>query len=136
MARSGYASDPGPASWVNEVYPELYRERGDGWSPAALSLWTDLESLFAFTDFGLHARALSRGREWFRPPEWPPLVVWWHEGNEYPSWSVGVLRHKHLHENGPSPYAFTFKTPFDQHGNPTKLDKSRVQKIRNRMLNG
>ncbi len=49
IARSGYASDPGPASWGEEVYPRFYEERGDGWSPATLSLWRDLESLFSFT---------------------------------------------------------------------------------------
>ncbi len=136
IARSGYAADPGPDSWGNEVYPEFYKEEGDGWSPATLSLWTDLESSFAFTYFGIHKRALSRGGEWFRKPEWPPFVLWWHEAPEYPLWSDGVLRHKHLHENGPSPFAFTFKVSFDQHGKPVKLDKARLDKLRHRMSNG
>lgn len=63
IARSGYASDLDGSSWGPEVYPHFYQERGDGWSPATLSLWADPESLFAFTYHGLHAAAFRRGRE-------------------------------------------------------------------------
>lgn len=127
IARSGYASDGEGRSWGAEVYPRFYRETGDGWSPATLSLWTDMESLFAFTYFGLHAAAFKRGREWFQKPEWPPLVMWWHMGTDYPIWAEGVRRHAHLHDNGPTPMAFTFKTAFDENGAPYALDKRRVQ---------
>lgn len=133
IARSGYASDPGPAPWGEEVYPRFYEDRGDGWSPATLSLWEDMESLFAFTYSGLHAHALGRGREWFRKPEWPPLVLWWHEDSGRPTWSTGVERLEHLHDHGPSPFAFTFKTPFDRRGHPTELDRDRVRSLRSRM---
>ena len=130
IARSGYASDIGPASWGEEVYPEFYQERGDGWSPATLSLWRDMESLFAFTYFGLHATALKRGREWFVHPTWPALVLWWQNPNQTPTWADGVARHKKLHEHGATPAAFTFKQPFDRTGRPTRLDKSRLAKLR------
>ncbi|WP_371170306.1 DUF3291 domain-containing protein [Aliiroseovarius sp. 2305UL8-7] len=130
--RSGYASDPGPDPWGEEVYPEFYEDRGDGWSPATLSLWQDMESLFAFTYFGLHAKALSRGREWFQKPRWPPLVLWWHQGDARPTWAHGVGRHQHLHVHGPTPKAFTFRQPFDENGAPTKIDRRRVQAITNR----
>lgn len=132
IARSGYASDPGPSPWGLEVYPRFYRERGDGWSPATLSLWTDMESLFSFTYFGLHAAALKRGREWFLRPQWPPLVMWWHTGHGYPTWAEGVMRHEHLHDNGASPTAFDFKHPFDETGAPTKLDRARLTELRAR----
>lgn len=56
IARSGYASDPGPESWGPEVYPRFHEERGDGWAPATLSLWTELEAPWAFTYSGLAAR--------------------------------------------------------------------------------
>ncbi|TLP66970.1 DUF3291 domain-containing protein [Parasedimentitalea maritima] len=128
IARSGYASDPGPEPWGQEVYPKFDEERGDGFSPATLSLWTDLESLSSFTYFGLHATALARGREWFETPRWPPLVLWWHKGGEYPQWVDGVAKLEYLHEHGSSPAAFTFKTPFDPDGTPTKLDKKKVQR--------
>lgn len=129
IARSGYASDSGPSPWGPEVYPRFYSETGDGWSPATLSLWTNMESLFSFTYFGLHAAALKRGREWFQRPQWPPLVMWWYTGQGYPTWAEGVMRHEHLHDNGASPTAFDFKQPFDETGAPTKLDRARLKEL-------
>ncbi len=134
IARSGYDGDPGPESWGKEVYPEFYKEQGDGWSPATLSLWEDMESLFSFTYSGLHAEALKRGREWFQKPEWPPLVMWWHCGNSFPTWVEGVRRHSHLHIHGPTPSAFTFKKPFDENENASTIDKARIQKLRNAIV--
>jgi hypothetical protein len=129
IARSGYASDGDSPSWGPEVYPRFYQEAGDGWSPATLSLWTDLESLFAYTYFGLHSVAFKRGREWFKQPEWPPLVMWWHNEQSHPIWAEGVRRHEYLHDHGPSPVAFTFKVPFDHSGAPVQLDKARIQSL-------
>lgn len=132
IARSGYASDPGPEPWGPEVYPRFHDDRGDGWAPATLSLWQDIESLFAFTYSGLHAQALGRGREWFVKPSWPPLVLWWHQAAAVPQWSEGVERLEHLHDHGPTPRAFTFKSPFDPRGRPTTLDTARVKELRSR----
>lgn len=100
IARSGYASDDDPNSWGTEIYPRFYREQGDGWSPATLSLWRDLESVFAFTYSGLHAQALARGREWFAKSTWPPFVLWWHESVMRPQWAEGAARLEHLHDDG------------------------------------
>lgn len=104
IARSGYASDPGPQPWGPEVYPRAYHERGDGWSPATLSLWTDAESVWAFTYSGLHAAAMRRGRDWFHKPAWPPYALWWHDsaappdlgrGRAPPCSSAGSRGHTH-----------------------------------------
>ena len=84
IARSGYADDPGPECWGEQVYPQFYRERGDGWSPATLSLWQDIEAAMAFTYSGLHAEALKRGKEWFRKPQWPPYAAWWVNAKQTP----------------------------------------------------
>lgn len=129
IARSGYDSDPGPESWGQETYPPFYSERGDGWSPATLSLWTDLESIMAFSYFGLHAEALKRGREWFEKPRWPPYALWWCEDGDRPQWRDAVERHGHLHTQGATPYAFTFKEAFDAQGNRTVIDRQRVKAI-------
>ena len=131
IARSGYASDPGPLPWGEEVYPRFYDDRGDGWAPATLSLWTDIEALFAFTYSGLHAEAVRRGREWFRQGDWPPLAMWWHaDAGTRPTWAQGVERYEFLHDHGASPFAFTFKEPFDRDGNPTGLDTKRIRQLR------
>jgi hypothetical protein len=79
---------------------------------------------------------LRRGREWFKTPDWPPLVLWWHTDPGYPSWAEGVRRHELLHDCGPSPMAFSFKVPFDENGVATRLDKSRIQKLRQSYASG
>lgn len=129
IARSGYAGDPGPASWGQETYPRFYEERGDGWSPATLSLWQDLESPLAFSYFGLHAEALAHGRSWFRKPEWPPYALWWVDADTVPDWTEAVARHAHLHEHGPTARAFDFKHPFDASGRPADIDRDKVKAL-------
>ncbi len=129
IARSGYDGDPGPASWGKQVYPRFYVEHGDGYSPSTLSIWNDLEHAFAFIYFGLHAEALAKGREWFKKPEWPPYVFWWVGAGERPTWADAVLRHEHLHDHGPSAFAFTFKNAFDAEGKNIELDLMRAKLI-------
>ncbi|MBL4646422.1 MAG: hypothetical protein COA52_05450 [Hyphomicrobiales bacterium] len=116
IARSGYDGDPGPHSWGTQVYPRFYEERGDGWSPATLSLWQDLEFLFQFTYFGLHQKAFVGGKKWFERGGWPPYVLWWVEDDHTPDWAEGVLHFEHLHDHGPTAKAFNFKKPFDAAG--------------------
>lgn len=112
IARSGYASDPGPESWGVETYPRFWRDNGDGWSPATLSLWRNVASAHAATYRGTHAKALRQGRQWFRKGDWPPLVAWWTPLQHQPTWVEGVAKLEELADNGPSPQAFHFKTPF------------------------
>ena len=130
IARSGYASDPGPDPWGREVYPRFFTDdHAEGWAPATLSLWRDLEAAFAFIYFGIHAEAMSHGREWFRHPDWPPLVLWWHADETYPQWAEGVGRHPHLHDHGPTPRAFTFAVPFDATGSRSRIDRERARSL-------
>ena len=129
IARSGYAGEPGPESWSTQVYPRFYIEKGDSYSPSTLSVWQDLESVFAFSYFGLHAEALAHGREWFQKPQWPPYVLWWIRAGEQINWADGVHRHEHLHDHGPSAYAFNFKNAFDAGGKITEVDLARAKKI-------
>ena len=129
ITRSGYANESGPESWGTQVYPRFYIEQGDGFSPSTLSIWRDLESVFAFTYFGLHAEALAHGRAWFKKPEWPPYVLWWIEAGEQPTWTDSVLRHEHLHDTGPSAFAFNFKNAFDAKGKSVTLDHALAKLI-------
>jgi hypothetical protein len=129
IARSGYADEPGPASWGEQVYPRFYVERGDGWSPSTLSLWRDLGALMAFSYGGLHAEAMRHARQWFVKPTWPGYVLWWVEREHTPEWAEGVERLQLLHDNGASPRAFDFKTPFDEGGRPASIDRQMVKQI-------
>ena len=129
IARSGYEGDPGPKSWGVQPYPRFYVEAGDGWCPSTLSVWKDMESAMAFSYFGLHAEALSHGREWFRKSEWPPYAVWWIGDGKFPSWTEAVARHEHLHDHGPSRFAFTFKRAFDDAGAAASIDSKKVKRV-------
>jgi hypothetical protein len=129
VARSGYEDEPGPLPWGEQVYPRFYIERGDGWSPATLSLWADLESAFAFSYNGLHGEALAHGRDWMVKPSWPPYALWWVAGDGTPDWHKAVMRHEHLHENGALPFAFNFKQPYDASGQETEVNRIKARRI-------
>lgn len=135
IARSGYDGDPGPASWGPAAYPRFHTG-SDPHSPSTLSLWRDLESPLAFTYSGIHAEALAHGRDWFlkpvlsplQKPAWPPYVLWWVAGDHVPDWHEAVERHEYLHDHGPSPRAFDWKTTFDAQGQPTVIDRDLVRR--------
>jgi hypothetical protein len=129
IARSGYAGEPGPPSWGQQVFPRFYVERGDGWSPATLSLWNDLESLMAFTYFGVHAEALGRASDWFVEQQWPPYVLWWVADSHTPGWKEAVERFEHLDDHGPTPTAFNFQIAFDEQGLRTSIDRQSAAQL-------
>jgi hypothetical protein len=121
IARSGYDGEPGPDSWGPQVFPRFYEERGDGWSPATLSLWQDPKSLFDFTYTGLHREAFAHGKMWFERGKWPPYVLWWVNADHQPDWAEGVARFEHLHDHGPCPHAFNFKKLFDAQARESRM---------------
>lgn len=118
VARSGYEGEPGPESWGLQVQPRFYTERGDGWSPATLSLWESLDSLFDFTYRGVHQEAFARGKKWMVRGDWPPYVLWWVAEGHRPPWAEGVARFEHLHDHGSTAQAFNFKQAFGADGLP------------------
>ena len=77
IGRSGYESDPGPASWGKPAFPRFLQETRFDAGTSSLSLWRDIESLMAFCYDGVHANALKHARNWMGPRSWPPLVLWW-----------------------------------------------------------
>jgi hypothetical protein len=95
-----------------------------------LSFCSDLESVSAFAYEGLHARALQLKREWFIDPAWPVYTAWWIEDNEQADWQEAIRRLEYLHHHGPTPCAFTFKSPFNATGQPTALDQDRIRALR------
>jgi hypothetical protein len=127
VGRAGYAGESGPPSWGEQVYPRFYVERGDGGSPSTLSLWESLECLFAFAYSGIHAETIRRASDWLVEKRWPAYVLWWAEG--IPDWRQAVTRFEQLHDCGPSPEAFNFKTPFDKHGALTAIDREAVRRL-------
>lgn len=94
-----------------------------------LSLWANLEALFAFSYSHLHGEVLSKRKSWFLKPAWPTYVLWWVADTHTPDWLEAYQRHNHLHRYGPTPQAFDFKHPFDAMGNPTQLDRVAVNNL-------
>ena len=94
-----------------------------------ISLWTDLEPLFAFVYSGLHAEALNKRSQWFAKGAFPPYVIWWVADDHIPDWHEAYQRHEHLHQHGATAFAFDFKQPFDSEGNPVEVDRSAAKSI-------
>ena len=96
-------------------------------APATLSLWEDVESVYAFTYYGFHAEVLSKRDDWFVKGDWPAFVAWWIPDDETPTRAQGAKRLEHLHDNGPTAHAFDFKAPFDSEGQPLRMDRGKIQ---------
>ncbi|NLR99006.1 DUF3291 domain-containing protein [Rhizobium sp. P38BS-XIX] len=129
VGRSGYAGEPGPDCWGTQVFPRFMDGSGFKTAPSSLSLWTDIESLMAFSYSGVHADALKHARHWNVRQVWPPLVLWWVDAGLVPKWKDGVERLERLHDHGPGAAAFTFKQPYRPNGEPAEIDRSRVKQI-------
>jgi hypothetical protein len=127
VGRSGYDGEPGPASWGEKVYPRFIAGSGFTDAPSSLSLWSGLEALMAFTYSGVHADALKHARNWNQPQAWPALVLWWVAQGIQPVWADGAARLEHLADHGPTPHAFTFKTPFCPEGKAVTIDRESVK---------
>jgi hypothetical protein len=83
-----------------------------------LSIWRDIDAVFAFVYSGLHLEALRQRAAWFEPRRWPSYVAWWIADDEQPTWPDATARLDRLHVDGPSATAFDFHHPFDPLGRP------------------
>lgn len=115
--------------WGTQVFPRFLEGTGLESGLSQLSVWRDLESLMAFTYNGVHANALKHGHNWNRERSWPSVVLWWVSRDVLPSWKQAVERFEHLHDRGPSEFAFNFKTPFNPEGHPASINRDQVKAI-------
>jgi hypothetical protein len=83
-----------------------------------MSVWEDLDSLRAYVFNSEHTAYMKRRREWFERFEKVYVALWWVPAGHRPTVAEAVERLAHLEANGPTPYAFTFATPFSADGNP------------------
>ena len=87
-----------------------------------MSVWTDLVSLRNYVYRSAHAPVMRRRREWFERLERVYVALWWVPAGHRPSIAEAVERLAHLEAHGPTPYAFSFREPFDANGQPVVLD--------------
>jgi hypothetical protein len=89
---------------------------GDEWLIVNMSVWRDLESLKEFMYTGRHREVLTRRREWFERVAEAMVTLWWVPVGHRPTVAEAEARLLHLRTQGPSPYAFTFRTLFPPQG--------------------
>ena len=77
-----------------------------------LSVWRSIEALRAFTYTSGHVQILRQRRSWFEQLAAAHLVLWWVPAGHIPSIDEALARLDRLRREGPSPAAFTFRTPF------------------------
>jgi len=91
-----------------------------------MSVWQDVDYLFAFVYRSGHRDVMIRRRSWFRKPDDLFQVLWWIEEGHVPTVEEGLERLDRLRRDGPSPAAFSFnnvyppesRTPHDMHPEP------------------
>lgn len=127
--RSHLDPDTGKHSWGELVCPRFLSEALHPNVARTLTLWTDLESVFAFSYSGIHAEALRLKKEWFRKTDFPSHVIWWVADDHVPTFIQSTARLEQLYADGPSVEAFNFKRPYDRDGNPTVLDLALVRQM-------
>lgn len=109
-----------PVSLPAETYPRLAR---------TLSLWESLEAVYAFAYSGSHAESLRHRKEWVNEFPLPTYVAWWVADSHTPTWAESNDRLTQLHNDGPTPAAFTFKSAFTPEGESYVLDSARVKTL-------
>jgi hypothetical protein len=77
-----------------------------------MSVWESLAALQQFVYKSHHVQTLRGRHQWFDPIEGPILALWWIPTGHIPTVAEARERLRYLKEHGPTPYAFTFRTPF------------------------
>jgi len=99
----------------------LQSEEGDATSIRAydderiivnLSVWDSVERLRDFVFGGLHVEVLRRRREWFEVLGEAYTAMWWVPAGTIPTVDEAKARLTTLEANGPTPGAFTLRSPF------------------------
>jgi hypothetical protein len=87
-----------------------------------MSVWQNLDALFAYVYRSDHLQVMSQRRQWFEKPAGAFLALWCLPAGTLPTAEEGMERLALLDRQGPTPEAFTFKQPYDARGLP--LDRA------------
>ena len=98
-------TDQGDATSIRPTEDELFLIN--------MSVWTSIEALRAFTYSTAHVEVLRRRREWFERLATAHMVLWWVPAGHRPTIDEALDRLDRLRREGPTPAAFTFRTPFE-----------------------
>lgn len=81
-----------------------------------MSVWSDADSLFAFTYRSAHTAVMAQRRSWMEPSRTAYQALWWIEAGTIPTVDEGLARLWMLDRFGPTAHGFTFKTTFPRPG--------------------
>jgi hypothetical protein len=77
-----------------------------------MSVWESIEQLKRYVYYTAHVEVLRRRHEWFEKFSGAYTVLWWIPKGHIPGIDEAKKRLAHLDARGPTPFAFTFKSPF------------------------
>lgn len=77
-----------------------------------MSVWQDLDSLKAFTYQTIHTEVMRQRKQWFEHFGKPYMVLWWIPSGEYPTVEDAIQKLEAIQNEGSTPEAFDFRTPF------------------------
>jgi hypothetical protein len=77
-----------------------------------MSVWRSLEDLMTFVFRGRHAEVLRSRREWFVNFGKPFTAMWYIPAGHTPTVEEATQRLESLQKNGPTSFAFDYKTRF------------------------
>ena len=75
-----------------------------------LTTWASGQALGDFVFSGQHLQVMRRRRQWFHRAVEPMTALWWVPAGHRPTTDEAEERVRRLRRDGPSPYAFTFRT--------------------------
>jgi hypothetical protein len=128
IARSMLDVTTGYQSWGDMVRPGFVPPERVSNIAQTLSLWEDLESVYAFTySAGIHTESLRLRHDWFHTPNHPNYAAWWVSDDHQPDLGEATRKLEALDANGSSPEAFNFQQPFDAQRRPARLDPAVVK---------
>ena len=78
-----------------------------------MSVWSSLQELRAFVYTTAHVQVLRQRREWFEQLATSHMVLWWVPAGHIPTIEEALERLDRLRAEGPTPTAFTFRSPFE-----------------------
>ena len=89
-----------------------------------LTTWTSVQALADFAFSGQHLQVMRGRRQWFERAAEPMTALWWVPAGHRPSTGEAEERVRWLRRHGPTPSAFTFRTPFAQPDRPEDVLRS------------
>lgn len=81
-----------------------------------LTVWRDVESLAGYVFSGRHVEIMRRRRTWFERAAEATTALWWVPAGSLPTTDDAEDRVRLLRAHGPTPDAFTFRSPFPPPG--------------------